>query len=65
MLLGLGLQLGCYIDADWDNELDECKSTIGYAFLLNNGTITWNNNKQHYTTLSTMEVEYMICSVVV
>lgn len=47
------------------SDLDECKSTSGYAFLLNNGAITWSSNKQPYIALSTMEVEYVACSTAI
>ena len=51
-----------YSDADWGSDLDECKSTFGYAFLLNNGVITWSSKKQPCIALSTMEAEYVACS---
>ncbi|KAG2705909.1 hypothetical protein I3760_05G078600 [Carya illinoinensis] len=59
---GSDLQLKGYSDADWGNDLDERKSTTGYAFLLNNGAITWSSKKQPCIALSTMEVEYIACS---
>ena len=54
-----------YSDADQGSDLDECKSTSGYAFLLNNGAITWSNKKQPCIALSTMEAKYAACSIVV
>ena len=54
-----------YSDADWGSDLDERKSTFGYAFLLNNGAITWSSKKQPCIALSTMEAEYVACSAVV
>ena len=54
-----------YSDADWGSDLDECKSTSGYAFLLNNGAITWSSKKQPCIELSTMEAEYVTCSAAV
>ena len=54
-----------YSDADWGSDLDERKSASGYAFLLNNGAITWSSKKQPCIALSTMEAEYVACSVVV
>ena len=53
----LDLSLVGYSDADWDGDPDERKSTSGYAFLLNGGTITWCNKKQNCVALSTMEAE--------
>ena len=58
---GSDLRMIGYSDADWGSDLDERKSTSGYAFLLNNGTITWSSKKQPYITLSTMEAEYVAC----
>ena len=54
-----------YSDADWGSDLDERKSTSGYVFLLNNGAITWSSKKQPCIALSTMEAEYVACSVAV
>ena len=54
-----------YSDADWGSDLDERKSTSGYAFLLNNGAITWRSKKQPCIALSTMEAEYVACSAAV
>ncbi|XP_042973079.1 secreted RxLR effector protein 161-like [Carya illinoinensis] len=62
---GLDLQLKGYSDADWGSDLDERKSTTGYVFLLNNGAITWSSKKQPCIALSTMEAEYIACSVAV
>lgn len=59
---GTNLRLIGYSDADWGSDLDERKSTSGYAFLLNNGAITWSSKKQSCIALSTMEAEYIVCS---
>ena len=62
---GSNLLLIGYSDVDWGSDLDERKSTSGYAFLLNNGVITWSSKKQPCIALSTMEAEYITCSVAV
>ena len=62
---GLDLCMISYSDADWGSDLDERKSTSEYAFLLNNGAITWSSKKQPCIALSTMEVEYVACSAAV
>ena len=54
-----------YSDADWGGDLDERKSTSGYAFLLNNGAISWSSKKQSCIALSTMDAEYIACSAAV
>ncbi|OMO52435.1 reverse transcriptase [Corchorus capsularis] len=59
------LNLIGYTDADWGGDLDERKSTSGYAFLLNGGAITWSSKKQSCNALSTMEAEFIACSAVV
>lgn len=48
-----------YCDSDWAGEVDGCKSTIGYCFLLCEGTISWNSKKKPTVTLSSAEAEYM------
>ena len=59
------LQMVGYSDADWGGDIDERKSTSGYAFLLNGGAITWSSKKQSCISLSTMEAEYVACSAAV
>ncbi|PKI32290.1 hypothetical protein CRG98_047318 [Punica granatum] len=46
-----------YSDADWAGDVDERKSTTGYAFLLNGGTVSWVSKEQTYIALSTMEAK--------
>ncbi|XP_028056772.1 uncharacterized protein LOC114260782 [Camellia sinensis] len=46
-------------DSDWGHELDERKSTIGFAFFMGNTVFTWSSKKQAIVTLSTCEVEYV------
>ena len=59
------LRLVGYAYADWAGDLDECKSTYGFTFLLNNGAISWRSKKQTCIILSTIEAEFVICSTVV
>ena len=54
-----------YSDDDWGGDLDQCKSTSGYAFLLSNSAISWSSKKQPCIALSTIESEYVACSTVV
>ena len=59
---GQDLQLKDYTDADWENDLDERKSTSGYVFLLGNGVITWCSKKQTCIALSTIKAEFVTFS---
>ena len=45
-------------------DLDERKSTLDYAFLLNSGVISWSSKKQSCIALSTMEVEFIAYSTI-
>ncbi|XP_074297742.1 secreted RxLR effector protein 161-like [Silene latifolia] len=54
-LQGGDLRLKGYSDADWSGDLDESKSTSGYAFILSGGAISWCSKKQDCIALSTME----------
>ena len=54
-----------YSDVDWASDLDECKSTSRYTFLLNNGAISWRSKKQTCIALSTMETRFIACSAAV
>ncbi len=39
-------QMCAYCDANWANNMDDCKSTSNYVLLLGNGDIkTWNSKK--------------------
>jgi hypothetical protein len=39
-------QMCAYCDANWANNMDDCKFTSNYVFLLGNGDIrTWNSKK--------------------
>jgi hypothetical protein len=62
---GKDLHLRGYSDADWAGDLDERKSTSGYAFLLGGRAITWCSKKQSCVALSTMESKYVACSATV
>ena len=59
---GKDLRLSVYTSVDWEGDLDQCRSTYGYAFLLNDCVISCSSKKKSYITLSTMEAEYVACS---
>jgi hypothetical protein len=46
-------QLSIYSDADWDNCVDERKSTSGGAFFLGDSLVAWLSKKQGSISLST------------
>lgn len=48
-----------YSDSDWGRDLDERKSTSGFAFFMANAVFTWSSKKQPIVTLSTCEAEYV------
>ena len=48
-----------YSDADWAGNLDNRRSTTGYAFIMNNAAISWASKRQPTVALSTTEAEYM------
>ena len=62
---GKDLRLVRYTDVDWKGDLDQCKLTSGYAFLLNDCAISWSSKKKSCIALSIMEVEYVVCSSVI
>ncbi|XP_019430932.1 PREDICTED: uncharacterized protein LOC109338205 [Lupinus angustifolius] len=58
-----------FVDAGYDGDLVERKSTFGYLFLLNNAPISWYSKKQLMIALFSCEVEfisrsYATCQVV-
>jgi cell wall-associated NlpC family hydrolase len=48
-----------YCDADHAGDLDKRRSTTGYTFILNGGSISWSSKRQETVALSTVEAEYM------
>ena len=59
---GRDLRLTGYSDVDWASDKDERKSTSSYAFILGGGAVSWCSS---CIALSTMESEYMACSIAV
>ena len=51
-----------YSDANWAGDINDRKSTSGYAFFMSGGAITWKSQKQWGVGLSAAEVEYMALS---
>ena len=56
------LQLTAYSNADWENCLDERKSTSGGAFFLGVSLVSWLSKKQGSISLSTKEAKYIVVS---
>ena len=48
-----------YTDADWANNLGDCKSTSSYVFKLAGGAISWSSKKQSSIALSSTKAEYI------
>ena len=48
-----------YTDSDFQGDIDSRKSTSGYVFTLNGGTICWRSVKQTCVADSTTEGEYV------
>ncbi|GKB48853.1 retrovirus-related pol polyprotein from transposon TNT 1-94 [Tanacetum coccineum] len=46
-----------FTDGDYAGDLDDGKSTSGYAFMIGSGAISWSSRKQPIVTLSTTEAE--------
>jgi hypothetical protein len=48
---------------DWCSDIDDRKSTSGYAFYMGGTAFTWLLKKQHIVTLFTYEAEYVAASL--
>ncbi|XP_075486438.1 secreted RxLR effector protein 161-like [Primulina tabacum] len=48
-----------YTDNNYDGDLDDRKSTSGFAFIMGSGAISWASKKQQVVSLSTTEAEYI------
>ena len=62
---GKKLRLVGYSHVVWVDDLDERKSTSKYTILLNNDVNLSKSKKQTCIVLSTMEVEFTVCSIVI
>lgn len=52
-------ELTVYTNSDYAGDIDDRRSTSGYAFLLSGGAVAWVSKKQHVVTLSTTEAEFV------
>ncbi|XP_073225581.1 secreted RxLR effector protein 161-like [Cicer arietinum] len=48
-----------YTDSNYAGDLDDRKSTSGFAFIMGSGAISWASKKQPIVSLSTTEAEYI------
>ena len=46
------VELTCYFDSDWDGDIEDRKSTSGYAFNIRSGVVSWSSKKQPTVSLS-------------
>jgi len=51
--------LVAYMDSDFNGDLNDRTSILGFVFLLSSGVISWSSKKQSVVTLSTTEIEYI------
>lgn len=52
-------ELVAYTDSDYAGDIEDIKSTSGYAFMFSEGVIAWSSKKQPIVTLSTTEAEFV------
>ncbi|XP_040361347.1 secreted RxLR effector protein 161-like [Rosa chinensis] len=45
--------------SNYARDLDDCKSTSRYVFMLGSGAVAWSSRKQPIVTLSTIEAEFV------
>ena len=48
-----------YSNADWAENADDRKSTLGGCFYVGNNLVSWMSKKKNFISLSTTEVEYI------
>jgi hypothetical protein len=51
--------LHSFVDADWGSNINDRKSTSGYAFMLAGGAISWSSKKQTSVALSSTKAKYI------
>ena len=52
------VQLVGFSDSDWAGNLDDRRSTTGYAFNIGSGVVSWSSKKQPTVSLSSTKEEY-------
>lgn len=52
-----------FTDSDYAGDLDDRKSTYGYAFMFGSASVSWCSKKQPIITLSTTEAEFVAAAV--
>ena len=62
-----GLQLFGACDADWASDVDDRRSTTGFAFMVQKegAAISWNSKKQPTAAISSSEAEYQAMAAAV
>jgi len=60
---GINEKLFAYTDSDYAGDLEDRKSTSGYAFLLAGGVISWVSKKQPVVSLSITEAEFIAAAL--
>jgi len=56
------VQLAGFSDSDWARNPHDRRSTIGYAFNLGSGVVSWSSKKQPTISLSSTKVEFKVMS---
>jgi hypothetical protein len=59
---GQHIKLKGYCDVDWTGDVNDRRSTTGYAFSLGDGIVSWSSKRQPTVALSTTKAEYMAAS---
>ena len=49
-----------YKDSDFQSDINDRTSTLGFIITFNGETVSWKNSKQSTTTDSTTEADYVV-----
>ena len=61
--LGGNLDLKVFINADWEGNIDDRKSTSGGTFFLGKRLVSWTRKKKNCTSQSIAKAEYVAAAV--